>query len=267
MSKDKIHVSFYQKGSKNLLASTEIPINELPDTFEIETKMHISENEWRVIDAKPDSKVKFRETGKLELYLAEDKIETVNPKKVLYSLPTICATIGGVNNTDSMKNVLVISQDDWRQTEFISSKFFREINCELLYIHEIYDNAQSKSGFKRMHMRQMVAFPMEEISIFVDYLSQYFTIQKHYKGVGYNAGVGIIPNSFAFLTSCNTKIWGEYAENKEIISLNIIAKDSFTEKFTSQINKFMKENELYLVDWIRMLIIGQDRNSFTNFTT
>ncbi len=100
--------------------TTSIPIDQLPDTFEADTTMYIGQDEWFIESADPRKKDDFKKTKKLTLVIR--KIEWVDPKKLLYSLPTICNYLGDVNEGLSKdEHVLEIMEDDWRNIEFISN--------------------------------------------------------------------------------------------------------------------------------------------------
>lgn len=59
-----IRVEFVKQGESAPFMRSDVPIDSLPDTFEIDTTLHIKEEEWQVVSALPPQKSEFRKTGK-----------------------------------------------------------------------------------------------------------------------------------------------------------------------------------------------------------
>ena len=97
-NKGVIEVRFYEGKSETPFAVSNLPVDQLPDTFEIDTTLHLGDDNWRVIGAEPPQKSKFRTSGKLDLFLAKSEVTQIDPRELLYSLPTINDDIAGVQN-------------------------------------------------------------------------------------------------------------------------------------------------------------------------
>lgn len=263
MEDNKINVEFYEFTSKQLIANSQIPLQQLPDTFAINTTIHFGDSDWNVMAAKPLKKSEFAASGKVELFLA--KVETMDPKDILYSLPSINDEIPRIVDCDS-ENVLVLLEDDWRQVECVSTSFLNEINAEISQIRDIYDNDRESAGFRNMHLRKKISTPLEGKEITLRNLHEYFNAKVHYEGAGFNSSYGIIENGFAFSTESNWVFWGQCDADENILFLNIIAMaNAIIEPFSSQMNQFLQEKKLYVVDWTRMFIAGEGHSSFENF--
>lgn len=81
--KKEVEVKFYEGKGKTPFAISNIPIEQLPDTFEIDTVMHLGNEDWIVVNAAPAEKAKFRKTGKLNLYLEKSEIIQMDPNELL----------------------------------------------------------------------------------------------------------------------------------------------------------------------------------------
>jgi hypothetical protein len=86
-----IRVEFINGADNSVIGVSNIPCNQLPDTFAINTNLDIKDQKWSVQSADPVEKAKFIKTGNLRLVLSLSSI--VNPAEVLFSLPTIAARI------------------------------------------------------------------------------------------------------------------------------------------------------------------------------
>jgi hypothetical protein len=51
------------------MATIDLSIANLPETFELETTLHLGDNEWTVVSAEPRTKREFASSGKLILRL------------------------------------------------------------------------------------------------------------------------------------------------------------------------------------------------------
>src|SRR5262245_22763368 len=126
---DKIKVEFVEVGKEKPFAVSMVPIGQLPETFEIATTLTISNKQWSVVNATPKQKADFEKSGKLTVVLSP--IQMANPKDILFSLPTINDRMCALEKVPSLDGLLLIHEDDWRQVEFVSETFRREIDAEI----------------------------------------------------------------------------------------------------------------------------------------
>ncbi|BBM86695.1 hypothetical protein [Candidatus Uabimicrobium amorphum] len=265
MEENKVNVEFYEFTSKQLFANSQIPLEQLPDSFAINTTIHFGDSDWKVMAAQPLKKSEFAVSGKVELFLS--KVETMDPKNILYSLPSINDELPNVVEQQG-ENVLVLLEDDWRQAECVSTDFLEQINVEIEQIRDIYKNDRESSGFRNMHLRKKITAPLEGKKIVLEDLYNHFKCNVLYDGVGFNTSHGAIENGFAFSTAGNWIFWGQIGEQKSIAFLNVIAMaNAIIEPFSSQMDQFLKDQGLYVVDWTRMLIVGDGQSSFDQFMT
>src|SRR5437667_11192190 len=88
-SHDVIHVEYFDAESGKKIGQVKLPIERLPEGFEADTTLHRDDQDFRVERAEPMTAAEFRKTGKLRLVLRRVRIEKVNPRELLYSLPTV----------------------------------------------------------------------------------------------------------------------------------------------------------------------------------
>jgi len=84
---DKIRVEFVESGKDKPFAVSMVPIGQLPDTFEVATTLDVADRKWSVVEAIPKLRNDFERSGKLRVVLAP--VHMVNPKDILFSLPTL----------------------------------------------------------------------------------------------------------------------------------------------------------------------------------
>lgn len=261
--KSVIEVKFYEGMSETPFAASNVPIEQLPDTFEIDTTMHLGEDDWRVLEAEPAEKTKFRKIGKLNLYLAKSKITQLDPNELLYSLPTINNDIAGVENAESLENIAVFHEDDWRQFEFVVISYESTIDEELGQIKNIYENQRKGVGFKKLHLREKIVKPLESNPLTLNMLEESFEIAKKYEGVAFNNAAATIVGGFAMQTESGWVLWGQVNESGKIVALNIgQTKESNIAGIADKIDKFTEKHGLYLIDWPRLFWSGPEKLNF-----
>ena len=258
-----VNIRFFEGDSQTPFAVSDVPIEQLPDTFEIDTVMHLGEDDWRVLKAEPAEKTHFRESKNLNLFLAKDELSTIDPNEVLFSLATINNSLAQVKNADSLEDVMVFREDDWRQVEFVDVDNEDAINQEFGCIYDIYQNHLEEAGFKEIHLRDKIEEPLKKCSITIDMLKESFDVVKCYNGVAFNTAAATIVNGFALEIKYNWVLWGEVNEEGNILTLNISQlENADVKKIAKTIDDFLQSYNLFLVDWTRLFWCGKEKASF-----
>ncbi len=261
-----VEVKFYEDESKKPFAISNVPIDQLPDTFEIDTTMHLGEEDWSVLGAEPARKTKFMKSGKLKLYLSKVEISTIDPNEILYSLPTVSNDFAGLENATSLKNVLVLQEDDWRQFEFMSHNYETLIERELKSISDIYKNHREGLGFKEIHVRKMIKIPLANSKLTINTIKSSFSIEKVYSGVAFNNAAATIVGGFAFFSKSGWLLWGQADDSGDVLVFNLTqTKESKVLEISGEIDSFTKKNDLYLVDWPRLFWCGSGKLNFAQY--
>ena len=261
-----IEVEFYEGETNTPFAQSKIPVDQLPDTFQIDTTMNIGEKDWRVIDAQPAEKADFRKTGNLKLVLTEVETTLVDPNELLYSLPTINDTLAGVENPDSLEDIAVFREDDWRQFEFISNTLEAKVISELKAIEQIYENHREGAGFNQLHIREAIQEPFSEKKISLISLKDSFTIKKEYSGIAFNNAAATIVNGFALRTESGWLLWGQLDNDNNLINLNLSETDnSSIEGIAEKLDSFTQKHKLYIVNWPRLFLGGISKRQFIEY--
>ena len=79
----KVSVTLIDDASGTVVASSNMAPGDLPDSFAIDTTLHLGEDDWSVTHAEPQTKAEFAKSGKLTLRLR--KIELMDPKTISFS--------------------------------------------------------------------------------------------------------------------------------------------------------------------------------------
>ncbi len=259
-----IEVKFIENGEDKPFAVSEMPIEQLPDTFEIDATLDIGNDKWTIVNAIPIKKEEFIKTGKLSLFLS--KVEFMNPKDILFSLPSINDVIGSISKSrNKIDQYYKIHEDDWRQIELVSNHHEEKINNELNSIIEIYNNSREEYGFKKIHVRKEIIKPLEKSNISLTQLKTIFGSSKEFQGLAYEGQPLGVDNSYAFISNSGVTIWGESSESGSVRSICFSSsKPKGVEEFSASLLKLLNDEKLYLIDWCRVQKIN-DLKSLTDY--
>ncbi len=101
-----VSVTFVVDATGQVIATSQMPPENLPDSFELDTTLHLGDENWSVVCATPVTKDEFVESGNLTLRLR--KVELVDPSEISSSQLDI------TQHFDDNRN---LSVDDWIDTQ------------------------------------------------------------------------------------------------------------------------------------------------------
>ena len=166
----KITVEFINEADGSIIGKSKVPIDQLPETFQIATTMDLGEDKWSVVSATPPNKSEFSKSKSLILKM--NKVEMMNPNDINFSLPTISAELPAVVETGLFSgDAFNLREDDWRQNEFLPKSSLDKIEIEVTSIKEIWENHSKQidenfSIFSKMHVRDSIGIPSVNISLY-----------------------------------------------------------------------------------------------------
>jgi len=258
-----IEVQFFESNNTTPFATSNFPVDQLPDTFEIDTTLNLGEDEWRVLGADPLRKSEFRKTGKLRIFLAKFEQLEVDPEQLLFSLPTVNNEIPAVQHAESLEHAMVFSEDDWRQFEFVSQAYEPLIAEEFQAIRQVYENHREGAGFRELHLRRKITAPLRDKFLTLSVLNTAFSIEQAFAGVAFNTAAATIVGGFALYTRSAWLLWGQADAAGNVTALNLTQTEaSEIQGFTQQVDAFVEQNDLYLVDWTRLFWCGPGKRNF-----
>lgn len=259
MSKSEVHVQFIDASTGKVFAETFMPAKDIPSSFEPETTVNISGQDWQVVKAEPLTAEEYTQMGKLALTLA--KVSTVPPQDILFSLPTICDEIPVLveGSTKQGKNVFEIHEDDWRQIEFVASCYHSTIESELTEIARVWqdekvDLSSEHRAFRNIYVRRQITVPVAEEITLDQILAIFPSTCQVYDGIAYLGADGIIEGGFAFGLSPVT-FYGQQA--KGVIKVLGLDREregvvEISDDVVTAFSTVMSAHNLYLVDWCRL---------------
>ncbi|HWB61780.1 MAG TPA: hypothetical protein VG733_20015 [Chthoniobacteraceae bacterium] len=267
--KSTVEVRFVNAADGSVIALSNMPPERLPETFAgMATTLDLSGQKWNVVSASPERKEEFTRAGKLTVTLS--RVVVVDPQTLLFSLPTIsneCGTPAG--DAPPGPDVLSIHEDDWRQVEFVSKKLEAEIRAEIADIRRIRletgeetDLGDGRKGmvFKKLHVRKRIPAPLEGCGLAAGDFAPFLPARTRFQGVGYLRARGIVPRSFGWVTEDLVPVWGvaDEAGKAAVFCMHGRPNEGYAATLGAALAGFVEERGLFLVDWCREAMVGDE---------
>ncbi|MCP4417232.1 MAG: hypothetical protein GY805_11460 [Chloroflexi bacterium] len=274
MKHNKIDVIFWDVDAKETFARQVIPVEQLPQSFEAQTILHLGDDDWEVVNARPMTVERYTETGSLILELRKRRMDYVSleqaQKNILYSQPTICKEIPkiAIGSSKLGKNVLELDEDEWRQIELLSPVYKETIVAQLLGIQRIFkeqsDAGGSVMGFKEIYLREGISNPLNQAIHPNDIISYAKQNPMIYEGLAYEKVAGLLQGGFAFNTG-NLDFYGTLKDYK-ITALCIHGRiRDFSIEESTFLHDIMTKFDLYIVDWRRLVSLSPSLSRVENY--
>ncbi len=257
----KVVVTFIDDATGESLAVTEMPSANLPKSFEIDTTLHLGDDDWSVVDAQPKTRAEYAKSKTLTLRLR--RIELMDPGNLLYSLPSICDAIPTINDQPLSGKEFLLAEDDWRQFEFVSNNLAFEVDDEIAKIRLIHETAAAEVGWREIHVRSQPELPLVCDLQLAD-LASSLNISATSVGVTYRGARSPITDGYAF-TAAHLTVYG-VAPNGKVLT---IALDQYSDQpphanSVERLKSLAQELNLDLVNWCRCLRVGPEDPLFVS---
>tara|TARA_B100000795_G_C22739940_1_gene414883 strand:- start:418 stop:1197 length:780 start_codon:yes stop_codon:yes gene_type:complete len=246
-----IKVQFIDSSNGNVIGVSEMPPEQLPETFEIQTTMHLNDEDWSIQEAIPAHSKEFLQSKNLTLKMT--KVEKMNPNDIWYSTPTISNEFPQIiEKTKETENDISIHEDDYRQREFLNVNSNSQIKEEFKAIKEIWTNHSKKSEeytlFKNCHVRKTIGLP----NLSIDFNELQTILNSNSVGQVIINGETLV-NGFSFKTD-DTTYFGTL-DNEKVVEFCI---SQWNNNSKNEILKINKEFNLQFVDWFNCDLIENE---------
>jgi hypothetical protein len=230
-------------------ATTERPAANLPESFEIETTLHLGDTDWSVVHAQPRTRPEYARSGSLTLRLR--RVEKVDLSKILFSLPSICDRLAAVGEAPLSGDECILHEDDWRQLELVSRSFAPEADAEIAAIRQIHEQERVEVGWRKLHVRRRPDPPIDA-SLTLKDVDRAFGGGVTFRGVSYRGARSPIVSGYSFRAADGLLCYGveEYGRVK-VLGIGQVASASSPIRSASSLAEIAKEFDLDLIDWCR----------------
>jgi hypothetical protein len=244
-----IRVEFIDVTTQQTFLSAEVPMEQLPETFALNTVIHLGEQDWQVIAAEPLTRAEYVQQGALKLTL--QRVFQMPLQNILYSLPTIYDPIPTpILPAVAPANPLKLHDDQWRRIEFVGAAESATIETELKAIAKIHEEHLVGEGFDKLHLRQAPQVPLAGNFTRQD-LVNLFVGATPYDALMYEDGTGILADGFA-LRYGRLALYGIETDGAVQV-LGIAPLNEGVALSLDPLVTFMQRYQVYLVDWCSVL--------------
>jgi hypothetical protein len=262
-----VFVEFVDAENGLTFARTELPAEQLPATFAVDTTVQLGGDPWQVQRAEPVEAADIVAAGRLVLTVR--RIAAVPPQDILYSLPTICDPLPAVEPAPAPADVLQLHEDEWRQVELISRSLGATANAELDAVQRVYEESSKRDpdgrivGFQKIHVRTMapLAGPVSRQRLW-DLLP---APRHEHQGVTFGGGARLAVGSFALSRGGVT--WYGLADHDAVTVLGL-QLDGDRPATAADIEPVLHAFDLVLVDWCRCAaVVPEHLTDYLNSVT
>jgi len=248
-----IKVTFIDVTTGITLGIYEVPLEQLPQSFETTTTLNMGGSDWSIEEAEPRTAEEFIKSGQLTLKMRQ--LKKVNPKDVLFSLPTIAGDIPTNISSEATYNdfIFTMHEDSWRQYEFLLPESSELMQLELDKIAEIKDNYSKKvdeslTAYTNCHLRQTIGSP--QLNIDFDQLKA-LLLTKEAGSLALKNYEGFVPGGFTLKTN-ETTYYGILNDQHKV---NLLGIANFSENTINEIKFIIQAFGLLFIDWCNGEII------------
>ena len=248
-NKIKVHFIDYLNGQT--IGVSEMTADQLPETFSLQTTMHLQDEDWNIEEAIPENSSEFIKTKSLVLKMS--KVNKMNPNDIWFSLPTISNEFPQLIEITTQTDFDIhIHEDDYRQSEFLNVSSLAIIEQEFVGIKDIWENQSKKSDdytlFKTCFVRKNIGEPNLTISF------------KKLKDLLQNNSIGqvivndnVLKNGFSIKTE-NTTFFGTLIAD----TVTELCISQWNENSVAEILEINKAFNLLFVNWFNCDLIKND---------
>lgn len=149
-----------------VFAESEVALDSLPQFFSrMETRLTLGDSEYEVTHAEPSNRDDIGLAGRVRLRLRKVAF-SVDPKKVLYSLPSIEDLLPPRDRAaEGAESPLDVAPDDFRQVELVRASLEADIDAEFDAIRRVVAGHRRAGGFDEIHVRKRVGDPLGDAGV------------------------------------------------------------------------------------------------------
>jgi hypothetical protein len=255
-----IEVTFIDDLTDESLGVTQIPANNLPDSFERDTIINLSGADWNVLNARPKTRAQYTKSQHLILWIR--RVKEVDPNDILYSLPSICAVVPELNNRMLSGSELILAEDDWRQFELISNQLADKVDKEIVKIQRIRENSTDGVGWREMYIRKKPEIPIVS-NIALTYLANMLKVSTKSTGITYDGSQSPITDGYSLSLNDDFSIYGLAPKGKiQVIAIGQDANIAPNQESIDLLQQLARKFNLDLVHWCRCLRVNPEDPSF-----
>jgi hypothetical protein len=199
--------------------------------------------------------------GRREERAATPGSRTMNPKNILFSVPTLSDDMPVLDPIDKppSRSDVVLHEDDWSQLEFFPRTAAGEIRRLLTELKTFEQANRKSSGWKKPYVRKIARTPVISAPEPLKQLEA--RLGTGAGGAAFitetNAFLGRVHSGFTFDLGGNIQLYGYTQKNDVPVLAASVGPNADNMKLAAAFMKLNKSDGLMLVDWrAQLLLLG-----------
>lgn len=170
-------------------------------------------------------------------------IQMVDPKDLLFSLPTLCDPAPAVDESPVLAGARALHEDDWRQIEFVSMVGESHIRGELATLAAFRIQYRRASGWASVYLRKEHPDPLHTLGLRFSTLPTFPSFALTLSGRPVRGGFALSDGSDWF-------IYGQRSPEGRVIQLAVSpGLSTCSEEFAQGLVQITESAGVMLVDW------------------
>lgn len=237
-----VRIELINEADGGVIADSEVPLESLPERFAgNEATLTFGDAEYLVVRAEPATRDTIASLGSARLTLR--KLDAVEPKAILFSLPSIENTMPrSVPVPTGVEVTVRIPEDAWRQVELVHASATGALDTELADVQRVISERRLGPGFVECHLRHRLPEPMAGARVTLAALSEALGVEA--RPLGLRGDAGMVEGGFSFPYS-DAVVYGA-ARDGVVVALGV---HGILEDIIGTLHPIALEQGLLVVDW------------------
>jgi hypothetical protein len=173
---------------------------------------------------------------------------TMDPKELLFSLPTLCDPSPSVDALPPSGTHRSLHEDDWRQIEFVARINQAHIHKELGTLAAFKEHYRRRPGWTKVYVRSEHPTSLGMLGLRYSDMPA-FSVSGLTMGSGAPLG-GTVRGGFAFSDGGAWFIYGQRANDGRVLQLALSPGRSLpSERLAQAVSRLTQTSDLLLIDW------------------
>lgn len=238
----EVRIELVDQASGETIAESTVPLDSLPARFAgMETTLTVGDSQYNVVKAEPPTRDEIAKAGTARLTLR--KVEAVDPKSILFSMPTLEDSQPAMAAAPKGVDVHVkVTPDDYRQVELVHASQMSFVDTELQDIRRVLAEHRKGAGYDQIHVRKRLPEPLDGARLTVAELEE--ALDSKRRPLGLRGSQGMVRDGYAVPLS-DAVVYGLEAEGRAASA----AVHGILDDVIGLLHPVALRHGLVLVDW------------------
>jgi hypothetical protein len=176
---------------------------------------------------------------------------SIDPNKLLFSLPTICDPMPAFEETAAPAGASWLHEDDWRQIEFVAAANRDYIGQQLEALAAFKRQHWQGAGWDSVYVRAEHPTPLVATGLYLDKDQDLTT-----SALTIGEPPRLVRGGFALSDGSDWFIYGQRAADGQLVQMGLWrGRSEISDRMAEMLSSFAQAAHLMLVDWERDTVV------------